>query len=406
MLPRFGRLYSGCLLGAVTVAIAASGCSKSQAEAPPAAAGGGGRGPGGPPVPVTIAQAVQKNVPREIAAIGSAEASKIIAIRAQITGVLDKVNFNEGDDVKQGQVLFEFDRRPLEAALQQAQANLARDTVTAAVAKVSADRYQDLLDKGIATRDQTDQARASASSLAASVDADKAAVENAKVQLLYATIPAEISGRTGQLMVHQGNLVRSTDASPLVVINQISPINVTFGIPEAQLPDLKRYLAQGLVHVVATPPTETASSEGTISFIDNAVDLTTGTIKIKGSFPNTDRRLWPGQFLNVSVRLTTDPGAVVVPSAAVQTGQDGMYVYVVKDNKTVDLRSVEVSRTSGAESLIKKGIQAGETVVTDGQLRLVPGSRVSFKTETATTGEAAGGGAGGGRGGEGGSTAR
>jgi multidrug efflux system membrane fusion protein len=181
------------------------------------------------------------------------------------------------------------------------------------------------------------------------------------------------------------------------VINQISPINVSFGIPEAQLPELKRYLGQGLVRVEASAPSETTGSQGTITFIDNAVDLTTGTIKIKGSFPNTDRRLWPGQFVNVVVRLTTDPGAVVVPTAAIQTGQNGLYVFVVKENKTVDLRSVEVTRTAGNDSLVKKGLQPGETVVTDGQLRLVPGTRVTFKGEGGASDDGSGRGEGGGR---------
>jgi multidrug efflux system membrane fusion protein len=186
-------------------------------------------------------------------------------------------------------------------------------------------------------------------------------------------------------MVHLGNLVRSSDAAPLVVINQLTPINVTFGIPEAQLPELKRYLAKGLVKVEALPPNETAPSTGRISFIDNGVDPTTGTIKIKGSFPNEDRRLWPGQFVNVVVKLTSDPGSVVIPTAAVQTGPNGSYVFVVKADKTVELRPIVVNRTNGDDVLIKNGLKAGETVVTDGQLRLVAGSRVAVKTDKAAS---------------------
>jgi multidrug efflux system membrane fusion protein len=399
------KLTHGRWLGVLVVStLGASACSRGEAEAPAAGGGraGGGRGAGGPAIPVTVAQVTQRDVPREITAIGAAEASMIVAIRAQITGTLTKVNFKEGDDVQKGQILFELDRRPLEAALQQMQANLDRDTATAAQAKITADRYLDLLERGIATRDQTEQARTGAAAAAATVEADKAAVENAKVQILYANIPAEVTGRTGQLMVHQGNLIRANDAASLVTINQLTPINVTFSIPEAQLPDLKRFMNQGAVRVEAAAPNETAPSVGTITFVDNAVDLTTGTIKIKGSFPNTDRRLWPGQFLNVVIRLTTDPGAIIVPTAAVQTGQNGSYVFVVRENKTVDLRPVEVNRTAGNDSLIKRGLQLGETVVTDGQLRLVPGSRVAFKNESSTASDGSGRGEGRGRRGEGG----
>jgi multidrug efflux system membrane fusion protein len=380
----------------VAATLAASACSRGEAESPAAgggrgapaapggAAGGRGRGPAAP-VPVTTVAVITKDVPREINAIGGAEASVIVAVRAQITGVLTAVNFKEGDDVTKGQVLFTFDRRPLEAALGQAQANLDRDIAQAVNAKQSSARYQDLLARGIATKEQADTARTTATALDATVEADRAAVDNAKVQLQYATITAEVSGRTGQLMVHLGNLVRSSDAASLVVINQLTPINVTFGIPEAQLPDLKRYLAKGQVKVEALPPNETAPSQGRISFIDNAVDQTTGTIKIKGSFPNEDRRLWPGQFVNVVVKLTTDPGSVVIPTAAVQAGPNGSYVFVVKADKTVELRPVVVNRTNGDDVLIKEGLKAGETVVTDGQLRLIAGSRVSVKNEKAAS---------------------
>jgi len=296
------------------------------------------------------------------------------------------VNFNEGDDVKMGQVLFTLDRRPLEAALQQAEANLARDLALAANARAQAVRYQDLAERGIATREQVGTMSTTAEALEATVGADRAAVENAKVQLQYATIASPLSGRTGALMVHAGNLVRANDAAPLVVINQVAPIYVSFGIPESQLPDFKRYLAQRSLHVEARPPNETGpASTGRISFVDNAVDQTTGTIKIKGTFPNDDRRLWPGQFVNIVVTLTTDPAAVVVPTVAVQAGQQGQYVFVVKPDQTVDLRAVTVARTSGTETIVKDGLQAGETVITDGQIRLVPGSRISVKTEPSQT---------------------
>jgi multidrug efflux system membrane fusion protein len=245
-----------------------------------------------------------------------------------------------------------------------------------------AKRYEDLAKRGIATREQVDTSRSDMSALNATVNADKAAVENATVQLDYATIKAPISGRTGALMVHEGNLVRANDTTALVTINQIQPISVAFAIPEARLSDLKRYMAGGSLKVTASPPNDDGpAAVGRISFVDNAVDEQTGTIRIKGTFPNTDRRLWPGQFVNVVVTLTTDPKAIVVPSVAVQTGQQGTYVFTVKSDQTVDMLPVTVARVNGSETVIASGIQPGDTVVTDGHLRLVPGSRISVKGE-------------------------
>jgi membrane fusion protein, multidrug efflux system len=319
-------------------------------------------------------------MPIEIRVIGTAEAYSTVAVHAQITGQLTAVRFKEGDDVTKGQALFELDRRPLETALLQAQANLERDIAQAANAASQAKRYEDLAERGIATREQVDTSKTGATALTATVEADRAAVENAKVQLQYATIAAPLEGRTGALMVHEGNLIRANDTVPLVVINQISPVYVSFSIPESRLPELKRYMAQGTLRVDAAPPNETtAAASGQITFVDNAVDQTTGTIRIKGTFANTDRRLWPGQFVNVSVTLTTDPAAIVVPTAAVQAGQQGSYAFVVNPDKTVAFRPVEVARTSATEVVIQKGLQPGETVVTDGHLRLVAGSRVSVK---------------------------
>jgi len=370
-------------LGALaTTATLAAGCSGSEASPQQQQQQGGGGGGQPPPVPVTVAPVVSKAMPLQISVIGAAEAFSTVAVHAQITGGLTSVNFDEGDDVKMGQVLFTLDKRPLEAALQQSEANLARDLAQAANARAQAVRYQDLAERGIATREQVGTMTTNAEALEATVGADRAAVENAKVQLQYATITAPISGRTGALMVHAGNLVRANDAAALVIINQVSPIYVSFGIPESQLPEFKRYLAQRSLHVEARPPNETGSaSTGRISFVDNAVDQTTGTIKIKGTFPNDDRRLWPGQFVNIIVTLATDSAAVVVPTVAVQAGQQGQYVFVVKPDQTVDLRTVTVARTSGNETIIKEGVKPGETVITDGQLRLVPGSRIIVKKE-------------------------
>ena len=323
-------------------------------------------------------------MPLDLQTIGSAEAYSNVAVHAQLTGELTSVTFKEGDDVQAGQVLFTLDRRPLEAALQQAEANLQRDQAQATNAAAQAQRYKDLVDRGIATHEQLDAQNTSATSLNATVGADRAAVENAKVQLQYATIASPLSGRTGALMVHPGNLVRANDATPLVVINQVAPIYVTFTIAESQLPALKRYLAAGAIGVRVKPPTDAAEAAGgRITFIDNAVDQTTGTIKVKASFENTDRQLWPGQFLNVTITLKVDQHAVVVPTPAVQTGPQGTYVFVIKPDQSAELRTVAIDRSAGAETIIQSGLKAGEIVVTDGHLRLVPGSKVTVKANTA-----------------------
>ncbi len=367
----------------VLAALSALSIACSGGEASNAPASGGGRGgQQSALVPVTVATVEQKSMPIEIRVIGTAEAYSTVAIHAQITGQLTAVNFREGDDVRAGQTLFELDRRPLEAALQQSQANLQRDVAQAANADAQAKRYQDLAERGIATREQVEAMRTGAAALNATVEADRAAVDNSKVQLQYATIAAPIAGRTGALMVHAGNLVRANDTTPLVIVNQVTPIYVSFAIPESRLPDLKRYMALGSLAVEARSPTEEgASSHGRITFVDNSVDQTTGTIRIKATYPNEDRRLWPGQFVNVTVALTKDPSAVVVPAAAVQVGQQGQYTYVVRPDRSVEYRPVVVERTTDQESVIKSGLKPSEVVVTDGQLRLVAGSRVSIKGE-------------------------
>ncbi len=349
-------------------------CSGADADAPGAATPQ-------PAVPVTVDRVVVKDMPLDVGAVGAVEAYSTVSVRAQVTGELREVNFRQGDDVQAGQVLFALDRRPLEAALNQAEANLQRDSAQAANAKVIAERFDDLVERGVGTREQRDTARTTAAALDAVVGANRAAVENAKVQLQYATIRAPISGRTGALMVHAGNLVRANDQAPLVVINQVTPIYVSFGIPETLLPELRRYMAARTLDVEATPPNEAGPPAlGRITFVDNQVDQTTGTIRIKATFPNTNRRLWPGQFVNVIVRLASESKAVVVPSVAVQNGPDGQYVFVVKNDQTVEMRPVVVARTAGTETIITQGVTAGDTVVTDGQLRLVPGSRITVKT--------------------------
>jgi len=372
---------------ALAASLAASACSGGEAVSttPPA---GGGRGGGvqNAAVPVTVEKAIQKSMPITIEGIGTVIAASTVSVHAQITGEMTSVNFKEGEDVEKGQVLVTLDKRPFEAALQQAQATLDKDVAQAANARSQAARYQDLLQRGIATREQVDTMRTQAASLDATVAADRANVETAKVQLTYATITAPMSGRTGLLQIHPGNLVRANDTQPIVTVNKITPVYVSFSVPEAQLPALKRFIAtQGTLPASAIAPTDTgAPSTGRVNFIDNAVDPTTGTIKVKGTFANEDRRLWPGQFVNVTVTLTSDPNAVVVPSAAVQTGQQGTFVFIVKPDQTVELRPVTVARLAGDETVVQSGVAAGDTVVTDGHLRLVPGSRISVKNPTAT----------------------
>jgi multidrug efflux system membrane fusion protein len=357
----------------IGVALLAAGC-RAGGEALPAAAAAP------PAVPVQTAVVEHQTVPITVDAVGTGEAYSTVAVHSQITGELTSVNFTDGEEVEKGRVLFTLDKRPLEAAVAQAEANLQRDLAQAANARAQSDRYRDLAQRGIATREQLDQLATNATALEATVAADRSAVENAKVQLTYATIAAPIAGRTGKLMVHPGNLVRANDTTPLVVINQTAPIYVSFGVPEAQLPTFKRAMAARPLTVEARPPDDEApASRGRVSFIDNAIDQTTGTIEMRGTFANEDRRLWPGQFVNVTVTLGSEENATTIPSVAVQTGQQGAFVFVVKNDNTVDLRPIEVARSAGAQAVVRNGLTAGETVVTEGQLRLVPGTRISVK---------------------------
>jgi membrane fusion protein, multidrug efflux system len=377
------RVSDFLVFGALTAATAAlSACSGTEAQQPRQ---GQGRQGGPAAVPVTVASVAIKPMPLEVDVVGTAEAFSSVAVRAQITGELTSVNFRQGDDVQAGQVLFTLDRRPLEAALSQAESNLQRDLAQAGNAKAIAKRLDDLVERGISTRAERDTALATATALEATVGANTAAVENAKVQLQYATIRAPLAGRTGALMVNVGNLVRANDQTPLVVINQISPIYVSFGIPENILPDLRRYMTQGTLQVEASAAGDDGPpSIGHITFVDNMVDQTTGSIKIKGTFPNAARQLWPGQFVNIVVRLATDRSAIVVPTSAVQMGPQGQYVYLVKPDNTVAVQPIVVARTAGNETVIKSGVNGGDVVVTDGQLRLVPGSHINIKTSAAS----------------------
>lgn len=331
-------------------------------------------------VPVLVATATQKTVPLQIKAVGNVEAYSTVSVKSQVTGVITQAHFKEGENVKKGQILFTIDPRPYEAALKQAEANLARDTAQLQNSREQARRYDQLLKKEYVSQEQYDQIRANADAAEAVVQADQAAVENAKVQLSYCYIFSPIDGQVGTLLVNEGNLVRVNDGTPLVVINQVTPIFVTFSVPEQNLADMRRHMAAGTLKVEARFPSEDERPEqGSLAFIDNAVDRTTGTIKLKANFKNPDRRLWPGQFINVALTLSTQSDAVVVPSEAIQVGQDGQHVFVIKPDNSVEVRPVVVARTNEGEAIIAKGLQPGEQIVREGQFLLGPGSRVEVK---------------------------
>jgi multidrug efflux system membrane fusion protein len=348
-------------------------------------------------VPVVVVTAVQKAVPLQLRAVGNVEAYAIVAVKSQVTGVLNQAHFKEGQDVKKGQLLFTIDPRPFEAALKQAEANLARDTAQVRNLREQVRRYAELVEKQYVSREQYDQIKANADAAEAVVDADKAAVENAKVQLSYCYIYSPVNGRVGSLLVYEGNLVRVNDGNPLVVINQINPINVSFAVPEQHLADLKRHMAGGKLHVAATfQSDENRPEQGILAFVDNAVDRSTGTIKLKAEFANSERRLWPGQFVNVALTLATQSDAVVVPSEAIQVGPEGQQVFVVKEDQRVEMRLVTVGRTQEGMAVVAKGLEPGEIVVREGQFLLGPGSRVEIKDLT-KSGETKAEGAGEGR---------
>jgi multidrug efflux system membrane fusion protein len=330
-------------------------------------------------VPVTVAKATMKSVPVQVEAIGNVEAYSNVSVRTQMAGEIERAYFTQGQDVKQGQLLFTLDRRPFQASLNQLEANLAHDQAQLANAQAQAERNERLFQAGIISKDQYDTFRTTAQAQEATVRADQAAIENAKVNLSYCSIYSPIDGRTGSYQVYPGNIAKVND-TVLVVINQIHPIYVTFAVPEQYLAEVKEYQARGPLAVEVRVPNDPGPpAVGQLTFIDNAVDSATGTIKMRARFQNPDNRLWPGQFVNVVMRLTLQPNATVVPSQSVQTGQVGKYLFVVKPDFTADLRPVVVGETVQGETVIEKGVASGETVVTDGQLLLAPGSKVEIK---------------------------
>jgi len=341
-----------------------------------------------PPVPVLAAKAVNRDVPNQLHEIGTVEAFEAIAIKARVEGNLRAVNFKEGDFVTKGQLLFVIDPRPFAATLAQAEANLARDQANANQARVNEKRFAFLLKEEVGSRQQHDDAYATAASLEATVAADRAAVESAKLNLQYAEIRSPVDGRTGKLQAHPGDLIKEDADTPIVTIAQVQPIYVDLSIPEKELGQVRRSMETHTLEVDATIPGDPQQAQhGVLSFVDNSVDKTTGTISLKGVFQNENRRLWPGQFVNATLTLAVIRNAVLVPSQAIQTGQEGTFVYVVGRDMKVAMRPVVAGAVFDTETIIERGVEAGETVVTDGQLRLMPGAVVRLKNDLGNAGD-------------------
>jgi len=335
---------------------------------------------GPPPVPVTAAKAVAKDVPVVLAAIGTVQAFDGVSIKALVGGQIMKVHVSDGQDVRKGDLLFTIDPRPFQAALDMAKARLDRDRAQLVSADAQARRYADLVKKDYVTQQQADDATAAAGALAATVKSDQADVENSELNLAYCSIRAPIDGRLGNLLVREGNLVKANDTPSLVTLNQITPIYVAFSVPEQQLAEVRRQAASGSLAVQAVQPGHPGVTySGELTSIDNAVDNGTGTILLKATFPNADRSLWPGQYVNVTLKLSTLKNAVVVPEEAVLEGQQGYYVYVVAADGSAEMHAVQVVQRLNGEAAIKDGVSAGDTVVTDGQLRLFPGAKADIR---------------------------
>lgn len=386
-------LLGGALI--LVLLVFQTACSSSgQGQPKPAAA-----------VPVTVTKVVAKQMPVDINAIGNVQTVVGVSIRPQVTGRVLKVNFKEGDYVKKGELLFTLDSRPFDEAVKEAQASLqhdisgvaqaqavlAKDTAQAKYAATEADRYDVLMKEGVVSKEQAEQFKANADAYAATLKADgssietaraqvrqsQAAVDNAKVQLSYCQLRSPMDGRTGSSIVTEGNLVSTSDSTPLVTIDQVSPIYATFTVPEKYLPDVQKYASSAKLKVVAQLDANT-SRVGTLSSFDNQVSQATGTLQLKASFQNDDNLLWPGRFVNIVLTLTNQPNAIVVPTQSVQTSQQGQFIYVVKADQTVEMRKIVLDRTVGDETVISSGLGAGETVITDGQLRVTPGAKVQI----------------------------
>ncbi|MBZ5719036.1 MAG: efflux RND transporter periplasmic adaptor subunit [Acidobacteriia bacterium] len=362
------------LLSLLVVALfSLTGCGSKQAVQ---AAGQPGSAGGRPPAPVVVAGVEQRDIPAQISAIGNVEAYQMVQIRSQVNGQIENIFFKEGQDVRRGQLLFRLDKRPFQADLEKAIGAMQRDAAQAENSRAQADRYTALEKQGVVSREQADLVRTQAKADASAVNADQAAVDAARVQLQYTDIAAPIEARTGALLINKGNLVKANDTPFLVQLNQITPIYVTFSVPEANLDEIRRLSASHL-KVLAYPKGQTANpAEGNLTFIDNGVNPQTGTVKLKATFQNKDRRLWPGEFADVLINLSVHKNAIVVPTKALQSGQQGEYVYVVTPQDTAEARPVKTSGTYHDLTLVSEGLTPGERVIVTGQLRVAPNAKV------------------------------
>ena len=366
-----------------------AGCSNK------AAVGGGSEGR--PPAPVVVASVEQRDVPVQISAMGNVEAYQTVQIRSQVNGQIQKIFFKEGEDVRGGQLLFQLDKRPFQADLDRAIGQMRHDQAQAENSRIQAERYSGLEKEGIVSHEQAGQMIAQAKADASAVDADKAVIEAARVQLQYTDIVAPIDARAGTLMINRGNLVKANDTPYLVQLNQITPIYVTFFVPESNLDRVRQLFSAGQLKVLAHPKGQPdPPDEGWLTFIDNGVDTTTGMFKLKATFQNKDRRLWPGQFVDVALQLSTQKDAIVVPTKAIQTGQQGEYVYVVRADSTAESRPVKTAGVYQNLTIISDGLHAGEHVIVNGQLRVAPNAKVVVQSTLpiTQTGSAATGGPG------------
>jgi multidrug efflux system membrane fusion protein len=327
--------------------------------------------------PVHAAAALRREVPLQVAAIGWSDPFASVVIRPQVEGQLQAIHFEEGQDVRVGDLLFTIDPRSFEAALAAAEATLARDQAMARDARREYERIADLFQKQSAADRERDEALANTEAMEAQVEADRAACETARLRLGYCTIRSPIDARAGSYRAHVGNIVKANETE-LVVLNTLQPICVSFAVAERYLAQVKERMAQGVLDVEATPPDGTGPARGVLSFIDNEVDRASGMIRLKATFANQDRRLWPGQFLNVALTVSRWPDALLIPSSAVQVSQSGPFVFVVRSDRTVEQRPVELGLTLDQEAVVTSGLEAGEVVVTEGQLRLVPGAAVDL----------------------------
>ena len=377
-LPAGGRLVSPCRLVGTILLLPLLAC-------------GGGRRQAPPPVPVTVAQAHYQDIPYDLTANGTVEPMRTVAVASQVSGMVMRVGFREGDDVAERQLLFQIDPRPYDNALEQARAALARDVAQLENAQAQVTRYEGLSQSKDVTTEQFDAMKTAAAAQAAAVQADSAAVANARLNLEYTDIRAPIGGRTGSVLVKAGNLVVASSTTPLVVINQLQPIQVRFAVPASYLPQVRQYAVTGTELAVTAEPANdsTGPLHGVLTFVDNAVDSTTGTIMLKARFANADERLWPGEFVTTTLRLYVQRQALIIPSSAIINGSSGSLVFVIGSDGRAATKDVTVGRSVGDDVIVDGGLAAGETVVTDGQLRLTAGAKVEIKPalggETATT---------------------